>query len=193
MNKKLQTISAQLSTSLELEPDTLHHCQRVRTLSLAIGENLGLTSSELTSLACGSLLHDIGKKRIPREIVLKPTSLTEEEWETMKQHPIHGWEYAKEQILAEDIQEIILHHHLWYDGSGGYPRNGHPRRPGYLTQIVSVADVVDAMIHDRPYRRALSFDTSLDFLAEQSGTQFAPVVVESVERNHKQFRKLLGA
>ncbi|NMB20237.1 MAG: HD domain-containing protein [Firmicutes bacterium] len=193
MNEKLRTVCARLGALTGLEPATLRHCQRVRTLSLVIGENLGLSSSELTTLSLGSLLHDIGKKQIPRDILLKSTPLTEEEWKTIQQHPVDGYEYARRHTLPHSVQEIILHHHLWYDGSGGYPEHDDDARPSCLTQIASVADVVDAMTQDRPYRRALGLDSSLDFLAEQSGTQFSPVVVESVERNLNQIKKLVGA
>ena len=192
MNNKLRTTWANASALVGLDPATLRHCQRVQHLALFIGENLGLTSSELATLSLGSLLHDVGKKQVPRDILLKDTALTEEDWRVIQEHPVHGWEYAKENTLDEGVQEIILHHHLWFNGTGGYPED-NGARPSSLAQIASVADVVDAMTQDRPYRRALSLDASLDFLEAESGAQFCPVVVDAVRRNQRQIRNFLGA
>ncbi|HBN95216.1 MAG TPA: hypothetical protein DDZ66_02860 [Firmicutes bacterium] len=193
MNNKLRTTWARASALVGLDPATLRHSQRVQRLSLVLGENLGLSSAELNTLSLGSLLHDVGKKHIPRAILLKEEPLSVEDWKAIQQHPVSGWEYVKKSVLDERVREIILHHHLWFDGQGGYPESSKGVRPSFLTQIASVADVVDAMTQDRPYRRALSLDTSLDFLAEKSGTQFCPSVVEAVHKNLNQIIKLVIA
>ncbi len=166
-----------------LDRNTYRHSQRVQRLAVMIGKIMGLTQGELTTLSLGSLLHDVGKKYVPREILLKETTLAQEEWEVIELHPVYGWEYANAVNLGQVTQEIILHHHLWFDGQGGYPGHEEPVCPSLLAQITTVADVVDAMTQDRPYRRALSVETSLDYLQEKSGSQFGPDVVEIVIQN----------
>lgn len=176
-----------------LDHATLRHSHRVQKLSLVLGEHLGLSSSELDTLAVGSLLHDVGKKHIPRAILQKEEPLSGDDWFVIKQHPLSGWESVKDSPLDDAAREIILHHHLWYNGRGGYPESCQGLKPSFLTQIASVADVVDAMTQDRPYRRALSLDESLDFLAEKSGTQFCPLVLEAVYKNLSQIMGLVSA
>lgn len=192
MNHKLRTTWARASALVGLDPATLRHSQRVQRLSLVIGENLGLSSTELNTLSLGSLLHDVGKKYIPRDILMKEAPLSVGDWMAIQQHPVSGWEYVKENVRDEGAWEIILHHHLWFDGQGGYPESRKGIKPSLLTRITSVADVVDAMTQDRPYRRALSFEASLDFLAAKSGTQFCPNVVETVNKNLSQIMKLVS-
>ncbi len=188
MNDQLPMTESLACTLASLDPSTRGHCQRVQRLSRFIGKDLGLSSSELMLLALGSLLHDVGKKYVPQGILLKETSLSTDDWMEIQQHPVYGWEYARENVLNQEVQEIILHHHLWFDGRGGYPSADPGVRPSHLTQIASVADVVDAMTQDRPYRKALSLDVSLDFLNENSGTQFCPAVVKSVLQNLSQVK-----
>ena len=193
MDNKLLTTWVQASALVGLDPATLRHCHRVQKLSLIIGEALGLSLTELNTLSLGSLLHDVGKKYIPARILMKEAPLSGEDWMAIQQHPVNGWEYVKENIRDEGTWEIILHHHLWFDGQGGYPESNNGVKPSPLTWITSVADVVDAMTQDRPYRRALTLDACLEFLTEKTGTQFCPEVVEVVNENLSQIIKLVSA
>jgi len=163
----------------ELDDETFVHCKRVQTLALALGEKMGLTSMELKHLGLGAFLHDIGKKFIPQSILLKEGPLTSDEWELMRMHPQLGSNCAKQLGFGEEITRIILEHHLWANGRGGYPLDDHTlRQPSLLAQITTVADVVDAMTSHRPYRPALSLSVCLDYLEEHSGTQFNKDIVK---------------
>lgn len=160
----------------ELDDETFGHCRRVQSLALSLGREMGLTSKELNQLGLGALLHDIGKKFVPERILKKETPLTEEEWAIIKMHPKFGCDYAEALGLSVVEKRIIMGHHLWANGQGGYPENGYTR-PCLLTQITTVADVVDAMTSHRPYRQALSVSACLEYLEEHAGTRFNKEVV----------------
>ncbi|HHT68992.1 MAG TPA: HD domain-containing phosphohydrolase [Limnochordia bacterium] len=161
-----------------LDQATYNHSVRVQKLALALGSSLGLDKSQLASLSTGALLHDLGKHKIPADILFKPEGLTRDEREVMENHPVFGWEITKHFDLEPAIAEIVLHHHLWYNGQGGYPHINSEDRPSLLAQITTVADVIDAMTEDRPYRKGLSIQTSFDFLLEGSGSRFNPALVD---------------
>lgn len=185
-----QTVANALNS---LDLDTLGHSHRVQILTTNIGMLMGLTSIELRNLSLGALLHDVGKQEVPQKILQKPGKLNEEEWEVIRNHPFYGWEFAKAAKLDPKIREIILNHHLWYNGQGGYPGEFNGMRPSLLAQITTVSDVLDAMTNDRPYRESLSLETSVDYLQEQSGRQFCPDVVETILENLDQIRILIEA
>lgn len=136
------------------------------------------SSRELDLLKMGALLHDIGKQYIPREILDKEAELTPDEWEQIKMHPIFGWQCVASMDLDDAVKRIVLGHHLWANGEGGYPSSLGKPRPCILTQITTVADVADAMTGDRPYRPALSVSTCMEYLEENSGGRFNRNVVE---------------
>lgn len=162
----------------ELDAETFVHCQRVQAPALVLGEKMGLPSSELKHLGLGAFLHDVGKKYLPAGILKKQAPLTREEWEAIKTHPLLGYECAKSLGMEEAVSRIVLEHHLWADGQGGYPQELQGRKPTLLTQIVTVADVVDAMTSHRSYRRALSMSACLAYLEEYAGTQFNQDIVD---------------
>lgn len=130
---------------------------------LQIGRELKLSSEELSLLGMGALLHDIGKFNIPESILEKKTPLTPAEWAIIEEHPVHGYRFAKAIGMDDAICRIILHHHLWANGAGGYPAS-EGVVPCLLTQITTVADVVDAMTHERPYRPPLSIADCMNIL-----------------------------
>lgn len=190
---ELHTSEALAAIFQGLDAATIRHSQRVQRIALALGRFLGLTTAELEALSLGSLLHDVGKKYVPEEILMKTTSLSSDDWEVIRKHPMYGFNHCAAAVRDERARDIILHHHLWYDGQGGYPASGSCVCPGQLTQITTVADVVDAMTQDRPYRQALSFEDSLDFLMERKGSQFSPLVVDAVQRNFDHLAQLVQA
>ena len=120
-----------------------------------VGKRLGLNSIERTRLSLLSMLHDIGKITIPLEILNKPSSLNEDEWEVLKTHTIKGKNIALSSPLFKDIADEILHHHERWDGMG-YPDGLSKETIPLLSRIVSVVDSFDAMISDRPYRKRMS-------------------------------------
>jgi putative nucleotidyltransferase with HDIG domain len=157
--------------------ETAGHCQRVCRYSLEIARAMGWSQKQLETLARGAYLHDIGKLGIPDGILLKPGPLTENERKLMQQHVQIGFDVIKDVPFLADAAEIILMHHEQYGGAG-YPRGlkGEEIRPG--ARIFAVADTLDAITSDRPYRRASSFESARETIRHLSGSQFDPRVVE---------------
>jgi len=150
--------SAILSLALTIEArdqTTDGHCQRLAAYAVALGVELGLTKDELTALEKGGYLHDIGKVGIPDAILLKPSALTPEEFEIMKQHPIVGDRLCGELRSLRKVRPIVRHHHERLDGSG-YPDRLQGRDIPLLAQIMGAVDVFDALTTARPYKGALA-------------------------------------
>src|ERR1700687_799624 len=168
-----------LGAAIDLRDDeTAGHSKRVCRYSLEIARAMGWSDKQLESLARGAYLHDIGKLGIPDGILLKPGPLTEDERKLMQQHVQIGFDVVKDIPFLADVAEIILMHHEQY-GGGGYPRGlkGEEILPG--ARIFAVADTLDAITSDRPYRRACSFQSALETIRGLSGSQFDPQVVDA--------------
>ncbi len=125
-----------------------------------------------------AVLHDIGKIGIPDYILNKPLPLTEEEWKTVKLHPVRGEAICSKLKFAQEILPIIRHHHERYDGTG-YPDGLKGENIPFLARIVSIADTVDAITSQRTYRMARSMEYALDELRRCSGTQFDSFLAEA--------------
>ena len=173
----------------ELDDETFEHSRRVQSLALTLGKRMGLLSTELTQLGQGAFLHDIGKKFVPDRILRKKTALTHEEWQIIKMHPKFGYECAEAIGLSDTVKGIILGHHQWADGQGGYPQGAGLSKPCLLTQITTVADVVDAMTSNRPYRQALSMPSCIEYLEENAGTMFNREVVHILRAEIRQLSR----
>jgi len=168
-----------LGAAIDLRDDeTAGHSKRVCRYSLEIARAMGWSDKQLESLARGAYLHDIGKLGIPDGILLKPGPLTEDERKLMQRHVQIGFDVVKDIPFLADVAEIILMHHEQY-GGGGYPRGlkGEEILPG--ARIFAVADTLDAITSDRPYRRASSFESARETIRGLSGSQFDPQVVEA--------------
>ena len=166
-----------LGAAIDLrDNETAGHSRRVCRYSLEIARAMGWPDKQLENLARGAYLHDIGKLGIPDGILLKPGPLTEGERKFMQQHVQIGFDVVKDIPFLADAAEIILMHHERYDGKG-YPRGlkGEEILPG--ARIFAVADTLDAITSDRPYRRASSFESARDTIRRLSGSQFDPQVV----------------
>lgn len=177
-NSMSRTESTLLAALANLDLGSFSHSKRVQTIALRIGKELGLTYQELAHLELGSLLHDVGKQYIPLAILEKKSPLTPSEWELIRMHPTMGWRAMETTDLDETVKCIILGHHLWANGQGGYPRTEN-LKPCMLTQITTVADVVDAMTSARPYREALQIGQCIEYLDAHAGVQFNPEVVRA--------------
>lgn len=157
------------------------HSMNAATLSMGLGEALGLSHDEVHVLGQSALLHDTGKTRLPDEILKKEGSLDDEEWERVKEHPREG---ARILMNSEEDMEVpalvAYEHHLWWDGSAGYPDLRYPRKPHRATQIVHVCDIYDALRTERPYRDAWSEEKVEDYLRQQAGTEFDPDCVKTL-------------
>jgi cyclic di-GMP phosphodiesterase len=166
-----------LGAAIDLRDDqTGGHSRRVCCYSLEIARAMGWPQKQMESLARGAYLHDIGKLGIPDGILLKPGPLSEGERTLMQKHVQIGFDVVKDIPFLADAAEIILMHHESYDGRG-YPRGikGEEILPG--ARIFAVADTLDAITSDRPYRSASSFESARDTIRRLSGTQFDPQVV----------------
>jgi len=161
----------------EKDEATKGHCSRIEQLALQTGERLGLNGEQLIALSYAAYLHDVGKVRVPDEILTKPGPLTEEEWKEMRKHPIHGAEMLREKEFLRDAAEIVRTHHERYDGTG-YPRGLKGEEIPIEARIISVVDAYDAMTSDRPYRPAMSREEAIEELKKNAGTQFDPRVVK---------------
>ncbi len=187
----LATIAA-LSKSMEAKDYyTGGHTERVASVSVALGKRLGYSGADLDAIEVGALLHDIGKIGIPERILQKPGPLDEDEWKIMHEHPV-----ISEYILSEvDLHPIVLQiarsSHERIDGKG-YPDARLGDEIPLPARIVLVADALDALTSDRPYRQGRSVHAALDELRAHAGSQFCPSVLEALERLYVEEPEALG-
>ena len=166
-----------LGAAIDLrDSETEGHSQRVCRYSLEIARAMGLCDAQLRNIARGAYLHDIGKLGIPDGILLKAGPLTAEEWRLMRQHVQIGFELVSGIPFLADAAEIVLTHHERYDGLG-YLRGLKGDRILVGSRIFAVADTLDAITSDRPYRRASPFETAQETIRREAGRQFDPRVV----------------
>jgi putative nucleotidyltransferase with HDIG domain len=166
-----------LVTALDArECETGNHSQRVVKLTLAIADRIGLAGPERDHLARGALLHDIGKIGVSDQVLLKPGKLTPEEWQEMRRHPEIGARILSGIPFLGPAAEIVLSHQERWDGLG-YPRGLSKEQVPIGARIFAVADAVDAITSDRPYRRGHSFQFARQEIERYAGTQFDPEVV----------------
>jgi response regulator RpfG family c-di-GMP phosphodiesterase len=161
--------------------ETLQHSQRVAGYSRLIGMEAGLGRKQLESLEIGALLHDIGKAGIPHNVLMKPASLNEHEWRVMKLHPVLGWELLNRIAGIREEAEIVYSHHERFAG-GGYPRGLLKQEIPIGARVFSIADTLDAMISDRPYRQGRTLAQARQDISGLRGVQFDPEIVRSFER-----------
>lgn len=172
------TLSA-LAAALDLrDNETKGHAERVVAYSLRIGQELGLDDAAMIALEHGALLHDVGKIGVRDAILLKPGKLTPEEWVEMRLHIAHGENIVQQIPFLHGALPVVSQHHEFYDGSG-YPRGLKGEEIHLNARIFSVADTLDAMTSDRPYRRALTFERAQDEVRRFAGKQYDPRVVEA--------------
>lgn len=156
---------------------TYYHSVGVATLSILLGVASGMSRTALYRLGMGALLHDIGKVFIPKEIVLKPGPLTDEEYEEMKRHSQLGYDYLR-QYWGGPMESTVavLTHHERYDGSG-YPLGLSGDKQPLEAKIVALSDVYDAMTSERSYRSAIPPSEAIEHIMGNSGTMFDPRLV----------------
>jgi putative nucleotidyltransferase with HDIG domain len=169
-----------LVTALDTrDEETQGHSMRVVHYTLKIARLMSISDQNFYKvLEYGALLHDIGKIGIPDAILRKPGKLTPEEWVVMRQHPEIGYGILHRIEFLEEASRIVLHHHENYNGTG-YPQGLREEEIPIGSRIFAVADTLDAMTSDRPYRKALSLETVASELDKFSGQQFDPVVVKA--------------
>lgn len=158
---------------------TYTHSVNVATISIFIGTKLGLKKDQIVQLGMGALLHDIGKIKIPLEILNKPSKLTDEEFKIMKLHPVYTYKIIEEKSDVSDIVKLIAaQHHEKYDGSG-YPFGLKGEKINYYSRIVAVSDVYDALTTDRVYRKAMLPYEAMKIIIAGTKTHFDDNVVKT--------------
>jgi diguanylate cyclase (GGDEF)-like protein len=172
---------------------TYQHSANMTTIALYLSKNLDFSKQQLIELGMGCLLHDIGKQKIPKEILNKKEKLTDSEWEIIKKHPKNGYDIIRNSGKFSFLTaHVAYQHHERYDGNG-YPRgmkgNGYfaTKRADWTkihpyADVAIVADAMDAMLSDRPYRPGKSIDEVLNELKANSSKQFNPVLVDLVTK-----------
>lgn len=164
--------------ALELrDKETEGHSRRVIDATLLIARKMGIPESDLIDMRRGAVLHDIGKMAIPDEVLKKPGPLTAEEREIIQKHPQAAYDLLSKIPFLKKALDIPFCHHEKWDGSG-YPRGLRGTEIPLHARIFAVVDVWDALTNDRPYRRAWSKDTAVQYLNEQAGLHFDPAIVQ---------------
>ncbi len=178
------------SALLAVDPYTVSHQERLATLSVMVGERLGLSDDQLGWLQVGALLHDIGKAAIPNTILYKPGRLTEEEWILIRSHVKRGYEILQGMNLPEHVMEMVLRHHERLDGSG-YPNGIKGNQLSLESRILAICDVVEAMSSHRPYRPARKKEEIIGELQEGRDrlydARLVDLLVDIIERNEFDF------
>jgi putative nucleotidyltransferase with HDIG domain len=177
----LGTLTALARTVDTNSPWTAGHSERVTNLAIDLGRELGLHPDEIDLLRRGGLLHDIGKVGVPPSILDKPGKLTEEEFAVIKKHPSKGAEILEPIPNLQKVIPIVVQHHERFDGKG-YPNGLSGEYISLHARILALADVVDALISDRPYRPGWSREKVLVYTRENAGQQFDPEVVDAFFR-----------
>ena len=171
-----------LGDALDLkDAETEGHSRRVTAFTIAIARAMGVPREQILVIARGAFLHDFGKMAIPDSILRKPGKLDEDERTIMREHCYHGYQMLKKIPFLADACEIVYSHQEHYDGSG-YPRGLKAAEIPLGARIFAVADTLDAIISDRPYRRARSFTEARKEIEAWSGRQFDPGVVEVFQK-----------
>jgi putative nucleotidyltransferase with HDIG domain len=161
---------------------TTHSCN-VAMLSIGLSEELGLDTAKVRAIGTAALLHDIGKVKVPLDVMIKPGKLSEEEFALMKSHPVEGAKILSQRGSGNALAATVAYeHHIWFNGRGGYPGLSFRREAHYASRIVHVCDVYDALCSKRPYREAWSQSRALDLLRGLQGTELDPMVYSAFER-----------
>ncbi len=174
----VETVDALMLAMEARDKYTEGHSKRVAEISISIAKELKYSEWKIEQLNMAALLHDVGKIGINDQILNKPGKLTKEEFDTKKKHPQIGYNILKDIKSSESILPIVHYHHERYDGKG-YPDGKNFEELSLDVFIVQLADSIDAMSTDRPYRKALHPDDVTREVKKYSGTQFHPKVVEA--------------
>ena len=181
----MQDLERSYDTTLEAMGDALDlrdaetegHSKRVTAYTIALAQEMGLGTEELRIIARGAFLHDLGKIAVPDSILLKPGKLDAKETELMRRHCERGYEMVRKIPFLREASEIVYSHQESFDGSG-YPRGLRGREIPLGARIFAIADTLDAITSDRPYRAGRSFTEAIGEIKACSGRQFDPAIVE---------------
>jgi HD-GYP domain-containing protein (c-di-GMP phosphodiesterase class II) len=166
------------------DDDTAAHSEEVLELARATGERLGLDLLDMIELELAAALHDVGKMRVPREVLRKPDPLTEAELAVVRRHPAWGAEILAAVPGLSAVAAVVRFHHERCDGRG-YPDGLPKERIPLLARIVTACDAYGAMTRDRPYRGRMGRSRALAELRREAGAAFDPEVVAAMSATHK--------
>jgi putative nucleotidyltransferase with HDIG domain len=158
------------------DAETEGHSKRVTAFTIAVSRAIGLPREQINTIARGAFLHDIGKMATPEAILCKPDRLNPDETTIMRQHPVHGYQMVKKIPFLSEAAEIVYAHHEHFDGSG-YPRCLKGEQIPLGARIVAVANTLDSITSDLPYRPARTLDAARDEIRRWLGRQFDPEIV----------------
>jgi putative nucleotidyltransferase with HDIG domain len=177
----IQTIRALAEAIDAKDAYTRGHSERVAVYASKIARQMGMRTEMIERVYFAGLLHDVGKIGVPDAIITKPDRLDPDEYEMIKQHPEIGAKILEPVEFLRHIVPCVRHHHEWYDGSkGGYPDRLAGDQIPLPSRVIVVADTVEAMTSDRPYRKALPLQAVLDEIHKYSGSQFDPVCASAM-------------
>ena len=160
------------------DPYTHSHSLRVSHFSMVVAQILGLDNDQVEDIKLAALLHDVGKIGVPEHVLLKPNRLTHEEWEEMKQHPLHSSQILGHFRPFQHIAQWIRYEHEHYNGEG-YPDRLKGEEIPLPSRIIAAADAFDAITSDRYYRKRRSEEAAMEILMAHAGTKFDPKVIEA--------------
>jgi len=188
---RLQVISKLGLAAEYRDKDTGEHIVRMSKISVVIGRKAGMSEKDLELLLAASPMHDIGKIAIPDTILLKPSGFTEEEREVMNTHAVLGAEIldGDDSDLMKMAREIAVSHHEKWDG-GGYPYGLKAEAIPLVGRITAIADVFDALTSVRPYKEAWDFDDAVNYINENSGKHFDPMLVDCFMQCRDQIKEI---
>jgi HD-GYP domain-containing protein (c-di-GMP phosphodiesterase class II) len=172
------------------DKETEGHTRRVTEMTLQLAERMGVSKQDQVHMKRGALLHDIGKLGVPDHILLKPGTLTDEEWVKMREHPTHAYHMLLPIEYLRPALDIPYCHHEKWDGSG-YPRGLKGEEIPFAARIFAVVDVWDALRSDRPYRAGWPAEKTLNYIRAESGKHFDPQIVDAFLKlleDHSDFR-----
>ncbi len=176
-----RTVQALVAAVEAKDPYTRWHSTNVAKYAVAIARDMGMSPSQLEEMHIASILHDVGKIGISERIISKPERLSREEFDIMKDHPAHGIRILEPIGFSASITSAIYQHHERYDGKG-YPEGLAGEQIVLPARILNVADTIDAMVSERPYRGTISSQEVLRELDRESGGQFDPEVAQAAKR-----------
>lgn len=172
-----------ITSALEArDPHTSHHSSRVAAMTESICEIMGLSESEKEVYHIAAHLHDIGKIGISDSILLKKGKLNEDEWKIMKSHPVQGYNILMNVKSFEVVAEIVRSHHERYDGKG-YPDGLAGEKIPLGARIIAIADSIDAMLSNRPYRESISSLICKEQIEKNSRIMYDPIISREVVTN----------
>src|ERR1700704_2672949 len=165
--ERAESVLFSLARSIEgKDPYTHGHCERLSDYSARLGEHLGLLEDQIIALRRAGVVHDVGKIAVPDAILLKPGSLTADEWKLIREHPVVGERICAPLKSFRFVLPIIRHHHEKFDGSG-YPDGLRGEEIPVTARVLQVVDVYDALTTDRPYKKAFSITDALQTMKEE--------------------------